>query len=84
MITMILKEGGVVKDKDLLSPKAAKELIIAAVTGIVPDAKEADRQIQDILNAIQQGNTVEIKNPHFDTSLVFQFPNARKENLTRH
>ena len=79
MITYILRQNDVEVDRDFLTTKAATELIVGAIVGLVPDSKSAQEQVHGILKAIQEGQTVEIKNPATSTAMIFQIPSLKKE-----
>lgn len=78
MIQFIMKRGEKVLEQDMLSPAAAKELIIGAVTGLVPDVDKAQEQIHDIWKAINDGHTIAINSPA-GVSMIFQVFSPKKE-----
>ena len=71
-IEYLMRQHNATIDHDMLSVAASRELIIATITGLVPDAKDAQEQITGVLNTLQQGGTVCITNPRTDVDMVFQ------------
>lgn len=75
MMTMNGKE----LERDMLSPQATKEMIIGAITGLVPDTKEAAKQINECFAAVMEGQPVAIENKPTGISMHFQIPSLKKE-----
>jgi hypothetical protein len=79
MIQFIMRKDGKILEKELVSPNAAKELIIACIVGLVPDQKAADEQIQQIIKNVNDGGTVSVTNPDTGVEFIFQTPSIKKE-----
>ena len=78
MIEFIMKLHGIEVDRDMVTHRAALELLAGAITGLVPNPVAAQTQINSAMEAIKGGQTITIDNPGNGMSFIFQIP--RKNN----
>ena len=81
MIDFILSDANdKILDRDYLSEKAARELVVGAITGLVPNPKQVQVEVHNIMKAINDGQTIKIQNPSSKVSMTFQIPSLKKEH----
>ena len=78
-VQMFLKVGDTQIDSDMLSIKATKDIVDQCIQHLVTDMIEANIQAQDVMNAIEDGQSIEIRNEESNSSFVFQL--KRKEKV---
>jgi len=85
MIDYILSDADdTILDRDYLTEKAAGELIIGCLSGIMADPKQVHEANKQIWKAINEGKSVSIDNPDTGVSMIFQQPSLKKERDAQH
>ena len=77
---MILTKHNAVIDNDLLSEPAALEILVGAITGLVPNPIAAQIQVNQAMEAIKNGQTITIENEASGASFIFQIPRRKTKN----